>query len=243
MKRVRIDDSAAYVSRSFARHKQSVKIAGGFNMMDPRDADGMLELFSSAFSMVRNLRLIAGASRTIIRESGLILNTVGEIGPYVKTRVPEIELIGVIPDIVGWEAKSGKAGQLNSGSLYSTIHPHYHQIISLSGIGDGWKREAIYSARLFKRLRIKGEQVALVVYNGGEYSEFELELHVNAGLPVVLVQGSGRLADRYASDSDFLSRNENVLVAEKNPYSLANALSQIGITNPSAERRMAWINV
>ena len=223
------------VSSIFRKQRAVIKLAGGFSRMSSADSLGMHELFDSAIDDSFDGIVIAGATRTIKKAGGRVHETIAEIGPRIVKRAKKATLLGLLHQSLPGSIIRPKSIVWTDDTMghISTIHPEYTLVEEVAGDGD-WTAEAIWTHRLFKRLSQFETPTALVVYNGGPYTEFELTLHAQSGLAVVLVEGSGRIADRYAKNKSFLRRYPNVLVAKKNGFSLGEALTNCFISSFAA---------
>jgi hypothetical protein len=79
------------------------------------------------------------------------------------------------------------------------IEPHHSHVVLT--VGDEWGDETPTLLALVDRLTAPGARSVAVIAGGGKGTEVELEGHLAAGRPVVVLEGSGRLADRAAVDA------------------------------------------
>jgi hypothetical protein len=97
-----------------------------------------------------------------------------------------------------------------------------------------WDAEWKESMRIVDELGQAGWQSLLIVYNGGSVTERELLSWAKMGQidpsrwTVLIVGGSGRTADKYAGDSEFLRESPTVHVCDNNVGSMRRALTMLG---------------
>ena len=172
-----------------------------------------------------------------------------DVGRVIKRQNPNCVLLGVIPrsEGVGFNQEFGILEVIRSvkddpGDRYAkhivTIVQSDMDAISLllkplQPRRTIWEDEAYFCARIVQAQRESaGWDSALVVYNGGQTTEYEIRLTAESDSPVILIRGSGRIADRLAADAEFLEAHPSVQVCDLNPESLRNALVETGTITP-----------
>lgn len=82
-------------------------------------------------------------------------------------------------------------------------------------------------------MKLEDWRALLIVYNGGSITEEELLIWSTLGKAdprwqVLIVKDSGRIADKYANDKDWLKEHPSVHVAENNVVSIRSKLLKLG---------------
>jgi len=73
-----------------------------------------------------------------------------------------------------------------------------------------------------------GHPAMLLAYNGGGITEKEIDLYAEAGLPVLLIRGSGRAADKVLANERFMASFPNVQAADNDVESIRSKLVEMG---------------
>jgi hypothetical protein len=121
--------------------------------------------------------------------------------------------------------------------FFTVMHPTMTAAIILQpgadvdALWDDEYKECIFYC---DELRKAGWQNMLVVYNGGGIAEKEILAWAKLGKldpdhwKVLLIKGSGRKADQYASDDKFLAEHPTVHVAGPDAESIRSKLWELG---------------
>ena len=225
--------------------KVLVRLTGGCGYMSSADAQGLYDLFVPAFDGFSGALLYGGTRIVSAENPSEILPSITELGPLIRRRCPAAKVHGVIPRTDAFSIDS--IGRLiishDSGNgLVSIVHPDQesvlmvqHSVDEAATWGDEWKvcAELAHDLKAFG-----GFQPLVIAYNGGRYTAEEIEASARSGTPTLLIAGSGRKTDEYASNGAFLSAHPSVRVIDRSPQALRLALEELGIV-PKFARRSA----
>lgn len=233
---------------SAAKERTIVRITGGCADMSHHNARGMQDLFLKAFHGFKGVILIGGTRMINPAQPDEIIAGITEVGPLIRADNLESTLLGVVArtESLNWDFSNGTMTierSLSTDQIGSSTPSH--TTILMPGL-DGvtilgkritkqsiWHDEAVFCARVTDVQRHYANwNSALVVYNGGKTTEDEVRLVASEGWPVVLIKGSGRTADTFAADRDFLDKHRSVLVCDKQVTSLRRALAETGVMTP-----------
>lgn len=113
----------------------------------------------------------------------LLGNAVGELGFAGP-------VVGVVP--------AGKVDADGEGVAHRRlVEPHHTHVVAVDG--DNWGDETPVMTSLSEAFARRGA-VAVVVAGGGDVAEREVAGHTSAKRPVIVLRGTGRLADQLASE-------------------------------------------
>ncbi len=225
-----------------APRKFVVRFTGGCGKMSRQDAEDLYELFDEAFVGFQGAMLFGGTRMLSREDSTIIVPGITEVVHRIRTNNPQSISLGVVPRTsVLCLSDLGMIVENDPQSPYLTIvHPEQDICLMVQVATDCpevWDAEYQECQRIMEDLRgFAGFQTLLICYNGGTVTERELLVHAKKGWPVLLIEGSGRTTDRYASDSTFLSDYPNVRVAEKSASAIRTQLIQSGALSPDKLR-------
>jgi hypothetical protein len=217
-----------------------IRITGGCGNMSVDDADGMYSLFSNALEGFDG-GILFGGTRMISGE-GKVIPSVTEIPTRIRIRAPDAVVLGVIPRTADLKLVPGLGMVVSDepGAAYcSIVHPDQEACLLVQqsvDTGVEWEAEYRVCLEIIQSLRdFANWQSVLISYNGGSVTKKEILETAERGWPVILVDGSGRVTEELATDSDFLNKHPNVLVVERTSESLRGALVRLGALDISAE--------
>jgi hypothetical protein len=234
-----------------APERMIVRFTGGCGCMTAEYAEGLYDLFVSAFKGFRG-GMLFGGTRMIKRDNpSEIVPGITEIPPLIRQDNPESVILGVIPNSEDLKfAPEGLIVSAEKGNDFITIaHPNQDTCLLLQESVDrkvSWESEFEECLRITENLRSFAHWGSLLIsYNGGGVTEKEIVATAQRGWPVLLIRGSGRITDVYAADQNFLQQFPNVSVADANVASLRSQLVRFGVlrgtaplalVSPSAQR-------
>ncbi len=213
----------------------AVRITGGCADMSAEDAQGVQELFGKAFEGFRGLLLIGGTR--MIKNMNLtdVLFGITEIGPAIRRANPECQVLGVVPRCKDFlfcpDLPALVVRQEWDGELTTIVHPDQDIVIAAATAltkEEIWDDEVACCRYVTDTLvTYGGWESLLVAYNGGGTTEREIRSTASRGWPVLLIKGSGRVCDKLAADSQFLTENPTVHVCERTPAGMREALQHL----------------
>lgn len=237
---------------SSAKHNALVRITGGCAAMCSADAEPMRQLFTEAFTGFQGAILIGGTR--MLDANGELVPGITEVGPLIRAANPSSVLLGVIPraESLSWDFATGglviersafvEGNPPSDPSIQVIVQTHMDAVVALDKRLTKlsmWHDEAAFCARVTEAQHLYAKwSSALVVYNGGQTTEYEARLIADQKWPVILVRGSGRAADTLASDKEFLSQHRGcIFVCSQTPESLRDALIKTHVLKVRRLRR------
>ncbi len=186
------DADAAFVLQALNLPKPQALIvmvggAAGFDQLQEEAKARLLQLFS------RGVARAAASVGAVVIDGGTQVGTMALMGQGVADRGRQSPLIGVAP-LSKVTFPGGPAdGSIEGGARLDENHSHFVLVQA-----ENWGDESPMIAALAQAL---GKQVPVVtlVVNGGSIGKTDVLLSVRAKLPIIVVQGSGRLADEIAT--------------------------------------------
>lgn len=148
----------------------------------------------------------AEALDAVILCGGTDVGVMAAIGKSRGRNGYQFPLIGIAPEgIVTWPEGPGSAGMLPLGSERVELEPHHSHFILVPGsqFGDETKW-IVRAASMIARDRQKS---VTVLANGGKVSKMDVEEGLQADRPLIVLSGTGRLADEIAAQP-----NKNPLI-------------------------------
>jgi len=233
------ESTRAAVFLASAPNKKVVRLTGGAGGMAASQANEMYDMFVSAFKGCE-VALIAGGTRMLAAPGYTqVKPSITEVLPKIIACSPKARAIGVVPRIDNMVLHNGNLVIYREPEHINIIHPKLHSCIILQyadrGLKDLWTKEWQASLEYMELLRDSGGYEPLhIVYNGGMYTEQEL-LHVakltkRKQARLLLIEGSGRMASKYAADKAFRSQyNDQTEVLSCKPHELAQVLRELKI--------------
>lgn len=217
-----------------ARERMVVRLTGGCGYMSPESADGLYEMFLTAFRGFEGA-LLFGGTRMLARDDlNRVIPSITEIPPLIKEANPGCEILGVIPKTADLAAVAGIGNVVSDEEKYYTIaHPYQTSYVLVQDGPDKlvpWETEFEVCRDITSRLRdYAGFGSLLLSFDGGGTTEKEI-LDLSArGWPVLLIDGSGRKTQEYARNREWLMAHPNVSVCDNDAASLRAALVELGV--------------
>ena len=224
------------LSLTQARDKVVVRLTGGCGLMSDEHANGMYHLLSEPFRDFGGAMLFGGTSMISRTDPAKIVPGITEVAPLVRNMCPDARIFGVIARADDFQIDPcfGLIVANEPEKEFVTIaHPNQDVCLVLQKSVDQatvWDAEYQMCARIVHHLQdYAGWESVLLVYNGGGITEKEILLWASKGLRVVLVRGSGRKADEYAKNQDFLDAHPSVVVVESTTSSIREQFERFGV--------------
>ncbi len=170
-----------------------VFLCGGAGGMSDADVEALAAIFGALPALARRgLRICVGDGGTdagIMRAAGLARQAGGAMFP----------LVGVAPaEVITTTGDKGKVA----------VDPNHSHVVAVGALADDvrgsrprvssadalWGTELAVMLELFGRLA-RGRPAVAVAANGAEHALDELFAHLDAGRPVILLEGTGRATD------------------------------------------------
>ena len=227
-----------------APRKCVIRFTGGCGKMTPEDAAGLHDMFAQALVGFDGAMLFGGTRMLSCDDPDTVVPGITEVPPALRALCPNAVLLGVVPKTQDLSLSDhGMVISSEKGTPYFTvIHPTQDIVLVVQTSADDvevWDAEQQECLRITEDLRsYAGFSSVLVSYNGGTVTGREINAVADRNLPVVLVQGSGRVTDELAADKAWLAAHHNVVVASKDPLSLRRAFAHFGAV---PEQRLALV--
>jgi len=161
-------------------------IAGGASQMDEQAHPDLVRLFT------RGIAQVADSTRALIIDGGTHAGVMTIIGQAVAEQQRRTTLLGVAP--AGSVAYPGKSTGM-SGNECVQLDPNHSHFILVDT--DEWGGETDTMYELAQALSEHCPSVAVLV-NGGSIAKNEVLYNVRQRRPIIVIEGSGRLADDVA---------------------------------------------
>ena len=180
------EGQAVFEALKLERPKSLIMISGGADGMDPEIKPRLTQLFS------RGLVPAAEEIGAALITGGTDAGVMAVLGQTKRERGSRIPLIGVVPEGCTYSPDPAAPSQTDSKAALEPNHSHFVLVDS-----DDWGGEIESMFNLSKYLchQIPG---IMVLINGGDLACNEVLYAVRMGLPVIVVEGSGRMADTIA---------------------------------------------
>ncbi|MEY4722810.1 MAG: hypothetical protein RLZZ324_323 [Candidatus Parcubacteria bacterium] len=249
-----------------AARKCIVRFTGGCGEMSEGDGDRLKELFSPAFVGFEGALTFGGTRMVYRADWSRVRQGITEIPPHLKQTVcPNAVLLGIVPRTadIGICEIGVKIEDDPKNDFFTIVHPDQdHALViqinadnacpkiddkvRMSAAGTPLPAPNVWDAEFEECMRITGilrecfdgYGSVLIAYNGGGTTEREIVATSDRGWPVILIKGSGRKTDEYASNKEFLALRDNVRVVDKDPSAIRAALAEFGAV---PERRMSLV--
>ena len=237
---------------SAAEQRSIVRITGGCAEMSDGDAQDLEALFRDAFTGFKGALLVGGTRMVLTEDMSTRVTGITDVGPVIRDANAASILLGVVgrADSLSWDydaaaliierSEFSDPADRSASRVATIVQPSMDAVAILAKRitkQSIWHDEAVFCAKVTEAQRVYARwDSALVVYNGGGTTEFEVRLIAEQGWPVVLIRGSGRKADELAGDQAFLARFRNVIVCDKEAMSLRSALVEAGVIDPPPAR-------
>lgn len=228
-----------------------LRLTGGCANMTAADATKMGKLADALrgykdgihLPHFEGVALFGGTQMVSIDNPKQVVPGITEVFPSIAADLPGLVMLGIVPGfrhlLTSHEPTlAGKNILEIRNGIITTIHPSLRSVLLVEPEPNNeqvWDDEWKECARYIRLLHERSWKSLLVVFNGGLVSERELKFWAGAGKRepgkwnVLLVKGSGRIADRYACDEEWLADHPDVFVAEIDDVEEINAkLYQLG---------------
>jgi hypothetical protein len=236
------------LSLTQARERLVVRFTGGCGLMSDEDARAMQHLLTEPFRDFGGAILFGGTQMVSRDNPSQVIPGITEIPPLIRDMCPDARVLGVVARTSDFQILPG-LGLIVSNEpsrSYATIaHPNQDVCLVLQKSVDQttvWDTEYQVCEHIVRHLVDYAQwRPLLFVYNGGGITEKEILLWAKNEWPILLVRGSGRKADQYANDENFLLANPCVTVAETTTWSIRDRLEELGaipISSRKAELRL-----
>jgi hypothetical protein len=250
------DDKSQMFGMNFARNIQRhfvMRLTGGCGLMNESDAVGLANLQaalsgqnvgeSSGDAQASHPRFagfcLFGGTRMVSKtDPSVIVPGITEVPPAISAHCPDAATLGVIAKVGHLRYTSnGIVVSSSEADPYATIvHPTQTSVVLLQPSADSfasWDDEAKECITICDALRDMQWQGLLTVYNGGGVTEREILRWAKLGKlnpfwRVLLIKGSGRKADEYANDQEFLEEHPTVHVCENTVEDMRRKLFELG---------------
>lgn len=232
-------DLSARINFMFARKwltKFVIRMTGGSNLMSAEDAERLSGL-RTALEGFTGVGLFGGTSTRSRQDPNRVIDTVTEVFPSLKSRTLKIGVVAKHSDMRvtphGVVVHNDPAS-----SMFSTLNVGADAILLTQPSADHhamWTDEYKECIRIVDALQKVDWGSLLIVFNGGKITEEELLAWAALGReqpgrwPVLLIRGSGRTADKYANDQEFLNVSPSVHVVDCNALALRAKLEQLKV--------------
>ncbi len=207
-----------------------------------------LSTVARAFQNVKGFHFYNGTQIRNLSD-GSIIPSVTDVPAALNKIDPEIILLGIIPKVHEEPKLSAEFGLVlkvnEQKGFFTVVNPASDISYVLQpdvNRRHEWLKEAEESFRISTRLAEKGWTANLIVYggttsgSGQKPSIVESELlgwskasknFPNLNINIILIKGSGGVADKYSTDSEFLAQNPKVKVITLDTEKIQEALASI----------------
>jgi hypothetical protein len=251
------EDKSQMFGMNFARNIQKrfvMRLTGGCGLMNQSDAEGLANLQIAlsgqdsigadgvgskdqhprfgGFCLFGGTRMVAKADPSVI------VPGVTEIPPAISSHCPDAAMLGVIAKVghLRYTPQGIVVANKDSDPYATIVHPTQTSVVLLQPSADSfasWDDEAKECINICDALRDLQWQGLLTVYNGGGVTEREILRWAKLGQRdpfwrVLLINGSGRKADEYANDREFLSEHPTVHVCENTVEDMRRKFLELG---------------
>jgi hypothetical protein len=231
------EDISAKAALSLTKAKTPVivRLTGGCGLMSREHADAMRSFFEEGFSGFSGALLFGGTQMRMRHDFSEVVHGITEMAPAIRMQCPLSQVLGVVARTSDFQIRDvGLVVSDEPSSQYVTIvHPNQDVCLVVQKSADQetvWEAEYETCAEIVRYLETyAGWRSLLLVYNGGSITEKELLLWAKRKWPVLLIRGSGRTADRYAEDVDFLSCHPSVSTVELSGEAMRERLQTLGV--------------
>lgn len=216
--------------------KYVARITGGCALMTPEQALGLSTL-RNALQGFTGVGLFGGTSVRSRSNPEQIIDTVTEVFPSITSRMLRIGVCAKVHDMrytpYGLVLHDDPAVE-----WFTTMNYRADALLTVQPSADRhamWEDEFKQCVRIVDELQKVGWNSLLIVFNGGEITEKELLTWAALGRKdpskwqVLLIKGSGRIADQYAGDKEFLKLSPTVHVVDCDPEALRDKLVQLNV--------------
>lgn len=167
--------------------KAVIMIAGGASKMGEHVRPDLAQLFTDGIAQV------AASNKALIIDGGTQAGVMALIGQGVSKQSLRPVLLGISP-----AEKVTYPGKLThrAGSEEVPLDPNHSHFVLVESNEWGGETETMYElAKFFSQ----GCPSLAILINGGAIAKNEVLYNVRQGRPIIIIEGSGRLADEVAS--------------------------------------------
>lgn len=230
-----------------------LRVTGGCGLMGDEHAQGLRNVQHALTGGPRGSKKLPrftgfclfGGTRMVSRVNPrLVIPGITEVVPPINRLCPGARTLGIIAKV--GDLKHSRHGIIVSDDCdkstpveeqYVTIaHPTQDTILLVQPSADktaSWEDEAKECIDIADHLRRGHWQGLMLVYNGGGVVDKEIQAWAKLGLQdpfwrVLIVNGSGRKADQYANDEQFLKDHPTVHVCQNDVNDIRAKLLELG---------------
>jgi hypothetical protein len=211
-----------------------VRLTGGCGGMAEEFSRVMDSSLVPAFDGFRGTLLFGGTRMVSTKDFRTVVPGITEVPPRIAARNEGIVMIGIAPRVGETIIVPGLGHVLYVEDDYVTIvHPDQFAFVLLqksADEGEPWGAEYKRCIVLINDMRNVVQFRSLhVVYGGGEYTEMEIQAVAALGWPLLLIEGSGGVADSYARDQTFRGQHPCVYSCPNNAQDIRTSLTTLQI--------------
>src|ERR1041385_8932517 len=189
-------------------------LIGGAGALDPRLED-RIELL-----LDRGLVSAAAETNTIIVDGGTKAGVMEVMGRVIAARGRLTPLLGIAPEGKVTYPGGPPEGSITEGAALDPNHSHF-----VLAAGAKWSDGTELMFQLVSEFA-KSAHVKAVLINGGEETKNEVSRCVERGWPIIVVKGSGRVADEVAEQVALCDRGAFQLIhLDSSPSEIEQALA------------------
>lgn len=252
-------EQSALFAMNFARDVRHfvLRLTGGCGLMSPQDAVGLQNLTDALSGRLETAAdaprfagfgLFGGSRMLMKSDLSQVVPGVTEVFPAIRPYCPDATALGVVAKVADLKYAANIGLVVHdepNNDFFTILHPTQKSVLLLQPTADAkaiWDDEYRECVRFCSELHKLDWQSLLVVYNGGGTVRKEVEAWAKLGKSepgrwnILLVKGSGRVADEFANDEEFLAEHANVHVAENNVEDLRRKLTELGALVPPRAR-------
>lgn len=149
---------------------------------------------------IRAISKVAEDLNTIVICGGTDMGIIAEIGQLRSRTGYKFPLVGITPEeLVTWPGGPHNTKFLWIGKQRWQLESHYSHFILVPGSQFGDESAWISDTAI---LLSKDHQSVTILINGGEVSRKDIELSLADGRPVIVLGGTGRLANELSMEQD-----------------------------------------
>ena len=186
-------------SLGISQPKNLILLIGGADKLDEKLTARLTQLFS------RGIARAAADAEALIIDGGTQAGVMQIMGQSIADRGRKSSLLGVAPA----EKVSYPGGPPVAGSDSALLDPNHSHFVLVDGSEWGSETETLFELTATFNL-----PVLAILVNGGAIAKDELLQSVRRNWPVIVIEGSGRLADQVAGLKNEPSQIEDPALAE-----------------------------
>ena len=199
----------------------ALRIAGGCSGMSDDDKQDMLAWFYRNMHGFKGL-LSSGGTRDIKdgRLDPMVTDVPAMLASDQVLTISTLPLVGTMQLVDDSRLRISRTDQY--GTSLTHPNPGVHMLVVVQhplGTALGWDGDVRTYFDMLNMYHHQGHrnpwQVGLVAWNGGSVTELEIKLAARYGWPVILVEGSGRAADKFIT----AMRDGTLDLAQSNEHS------------------------